>query len=213
MTTALISFRDTIQPGDVSYRRVLQVVDAVGPPNETKNNVKSRFESLPFPSPSLLPSSSPSLSPSPSVIFLSPSQSPFSPSDLPLDPPSPSLAESSISSPAASPAANFLPGQLSPKLPPSSASPVPLNPSMIVSAPQPTVALVPSSAPTPTQMLNESSSEKHHTVIILSGVFGSSLLIFISAMGIIFYKSKKMVTVKPWVTGLSGQLQKAFVTG
>ena len=84
---------------------------------------------------------------------------------------------------------------------------------MIVSAPQSTLALVPSPAPTPSQMLNESSSEKHHTVIILSGVLGSSLLIFVSAMGIIFCRSNKMVTVKPWATGLSGQLQKAFVTG
>ncbi|XP_034687806.1 inactive receptor-like serine/threonine-protein kinase At2g40270 [Vitis riparia] len=211
---------DTAQPRDVSYRRVLQVVDAVGPPKEREKNVKSGFESLPLSSPSLSPSPSASLSPSSSAsLSLSPSPSfssslsPFLPSDSPSAPPSPSPAEFSLSSPAASPFTKFWPGPLSPKLPPSPASPVPSNPPMIVSAPPSNSALVPSPAPAPSPMLNKSSYGKNYTVLILSGVLGSSLVIFISAMGIIFCRSHKVVTVKPWATGLSGQLQKAFVTG
>lgn len=36
---------------------------------------------------------------------------------------------------------------------------------------------------------------------------------FISAVGLVFWRRTKVVTVNPWATGLSGQLQKAFVTG
>ncbi|CAN6347235.1 unnamed protein product [Urochloa humidicola] len=43
---------------------------------------------------------------------------------------------------------------------------------------------------------------------------GASLLAAVSvALFLLCYRSSKVVTVRPWATGLSGQLQKAFVTG
>lgn len=196
--------RDTTQPGDVSHRRALLVMGVADSIKEGKNNVKSGFGSLPL--------TSHSLSPSPSPLFPSLS-SRFLPSDLPSDPPSPSPVVSSISSPAASPLTNFWPGPISPKLPPTPASPVPANPPMTVYTPSSNSALESSPALSPSQMLNESSNKKHLIVLIVSVVVGSSLLIIISVMAISLCRSYNVVTVKPWATGLSGQLQKAFVTG
>nr|KYP40063.1 putative LRR receptor-like serine/threonine-protein kinase At5g45840 family [Cajanus cajan] len=51
------------------------------------------------------------------------------------------------------------------------------------------------------------------TVIIWSTVGGFSFLILVSAVVLVCFRSSKVVTVKPWATGLSGQLQKAFVSG
>ena len=43
---------------------------------------------------------------------------------------------------------------------------------------------------------------------------GASLLAAVSvALSVLCCRSSKVVTVRPWATGLSGQLQKAFVTG
>ncbi|BAF11734.1 probable inactive receptor-like protein kinase At3g56050 [Oryza sativa Japonica Group] len=42
---------------------------------------------------------------------------------------------------------------------------------------------------------------------------GIAALLIISAAGAFYCRAKKMGTVRPWATGLSGQLQKAFVTG
>lgn len=42
---------------------------------------------------------------------------------------------------------------------------------------------------------------------------GVAAFLIISAAGALYCRAKKVGTVKPWVTGLSGQLQKAFVTG
>ncbi|XP_021304039.1 probable inactive receptor-like protein kinase At3g56050 isoform X3 [Sorghum bicolor] len=43
---------------------------------------------------------------------------------------------------------------------------------------------------------------------------GASLVAAMSvALFVLCYRSNKVVTVRPWATGLSGQLQKAFVTG
>ncbi|XP_068636935.1 inactive receptor-like serine/threonine-protein kinase At2g40270 [Aristolochia californica] len=62
------------------------------------------------------------------------------------------------------------------------------------------------------------SGEAHHRhtsswVIYGSIAVGVSFLLGISAIFVIFYHKNKVVTVRPWATGLSGQLQKAFVTG
>ncbi|PPD89401.1 hypothetical protein GOBAR_DD13685 [Gossypium barbadense] len=42
---------------------------------------------------------------------------------------------------------------------------------------------------------------------------GGSLIVLVSVLSIILFRNSKVVSVKPWATGLSGQLQKAFVTG
>ncbi|KAL6902309.1 hypothetical protein ACP4OV_005185 [Aristida adscensionis] len=57
------------------------------------------------------------------------------------------------------------------------------------------------------------SSHKHSRKtygLVLAGVAASLL---VSAAGVIYCRAKKMGTVRPWATGLSGQLQKAFITG
>ncbi|KAL9365179.1 hypothetical protein Peur_043052 [Populus x canadensis] len=54
-------------------------------------------------------------------------------------------------------------------------------------------------------------SKKHHGAII-AGAIGGTLVILISILSIYICKTNK-ASVKPWATGLSGQLQKAFVTG
>ncbi|CAA6661840.1 unnamed protein product [Spirodela intermedia] len=45
---------------------------------------------------------------------------------------------------------------------------------------------------------------------LVGAAVGSAVLV---AVGIFCYRSNKVVAIKPWATGLSGQLQKAFVTG
>lgn len=45
---------------------------------------------------------------------------------------------------------------------------------------------------------------------VAAAAVGGAVLV---AVGIFCYRSNKVVAVKPWATGLSGQLQKAFVTG
>ncbi|CAJ1859186.1 unnamed protein product [Sphenostylis stenocarpa] len=59
----------------------------------------------------------------------------------------------------------------------------------------------------------ESSSSKNNLVGILAGVTCGAVFLVISIIGIYLCKTNKVATVKPWATGLSGQLQKAFVTG
>ena len=46
-------------------------------------------------------------------------------------------------------------------------------------------------------------------LVVLGVVVAAGLVL----VGLICYRSKKVTTIKPWSTGLSGQLQKAFVTG
>ncbi|KAM7501771.1 hypothetical protein LguiB_000675 [Lonicera macranthoides] len=138
----------------------------------------------------------------------SPSPSPSSPLGAPLA--SISYPPSSISSPTEPP--SFSPSESlapspSPMLPPSPAN-LPIDDSK---SPQADPAPLPSPASTPSPA--KSSKSKHHTVLIWSGVVGGSLSVFISAVGLVFWRRKKVVTVNPWATGLSGQLQKAFVTG
>ena len=58
----------------------------------------------------------------------------------------------------------------------------------------------------------ESSPSKKHHVAIIAGAIGGTLVILISILSIYICKTNK-ASVKPWATGLSGQLQKAFVTG
>ncbi|KAE9587729.1 putative protein kinase RLK-Pelle-LRR-VI-2 family [Lupinus albus] len=57
------------------------------------------------------------------------------------------------------------------------------------------------------------SSSKNNHIAIIAGVGGGVLFLIISSIGIYLCKTDKVATVRPWATGLSGQLQKAFVTG
>ncbi|KAK8494246.1 hypothetical protein V6N12_033860 [Hibiscus sabdariffa] len=115
----------------------------------------------------------------------------------------PTVAANHLSSPSPSPSPsnNFLTPSSPPELALAPALPLPVDP------PQS------HSAPTPSQIGDESSDSKHHMVLILIASTGVSLFVLVLILGIFLFQSSKVVTVKPWVTGLSGQLQKAFVTG
>ncbi|KAL8129049.1 LOW QUALITY PROTEIN: hypothetical protein V2J09_018204 [Rumex salicifolius] len=56
-------------------------------------------------------------------------------------------------------------------------------------------------------------SKKSHGLVIGLSVVGGALVIIVAVAAIVVCQSSRMVTVKPWATGLSGQLQKAFVSG
>jgi hypothetical protein len=62
---------------------------------------------------------------------------------------------------------------------------------------------VPSPQESP-KSLATSSSSKSHLVVILAGSIKSAILILI--IGVYLCKSNTVATVKPWATGLSGQL-------
>ncbi|KAL6531111.1 hypothetical protein OROHE_014180 [Orobanche hederae] len=124
-------------------------------------------------------------------------------------------------------------------LPPTPASsPSPSAPALApVPAPAPASALAPTPAPaheplasspspslvthiTPPSLLTPvegphaptgHSRKNHRRLMILSAATGGPLLLLL-VVGIFFWQSGKVSTVKPWATGLSGQLQRAFVT-
>ncbi|CAL1368927.1 unnamed protein product [Linum trigynum] len=142
--------------------------------------------------------SQPPSSPSPA-----PSGSPFS---APSFPPSSSPSPSPSFSPAGSPSGGL-------PLPPTSASIAPSS-----SDPPATVFARPNEGPgsTATERSRNNgrrSRERHHRAPIVAGIVGGSLFLLFSAIGLTFFRSNKVVTVRPWATGLSGQLQRAFVTG
>lgn len=60
---------------------------------------------------------------------------------------------------------------------------------------------------------NRTSREYRHQLLIVTSAIGGSLLLVIFITGILFCYCGKMAPVKPWATGISGQLQRAFVTG
>ncbi|ESQ44481.1 hypothetical protein EUTSA_v10005911mg [Eutrema salsugineum] len=56
-------------------------------------------------------------------------------------------------------------------------------------------------------------SSKTSMVPIMAGCIGGAVFLLLLAIGVFFFRSKAGKSVNPWRTGLSGQLQKAFVTG
>ncbi|XP_024980234.1 inactive receptor-like serine/threonine-protein kinase At2g40270 [Cynara cardunculus var. scolymus] len=95
--------------------------------------------------------------------------------------------------------------------PVASPSPSPV-PSAVANLPPPTPpTILDTSAPLPTPSAERGSNSKNHTVVIATVVVGGSALVGIAAL--LLWRCNKVATVRPWATGLSGQLQKAFVTG
>ncbi|CAH9057858.1 unnamed protein product [Cuscuta epithymum] len=94
-------------------------------------------------------------------------------------------------------------------------SPFPSRASSLSRVPQlaPTSALsiTLSSAPTSS---SHNISPKFNQVLIVSAIAGGSLLfiILLTSLLVLCHKNN-IAVVKPWATGLSGQLQRAFVTG
>ncbi|KAL2333001.1 hypothetical protein Fmac_014214 [Flemingia macrophylla] len=190
-----ISIRNIGQHGDIAYRRKL-LQERNGAENGDEN--KETLSPSPSPFPSTLSPLSEPFSPSES-----PSDSPTSPDVSPS--PSPSLSTFFFAfSPSPSPVV-----APTPDIPPRENPPI-----MVVSTPPPSnwVAM-PSPASSSNQVNVDSSKSKQSTVIIWSTVGGFSFLILVLAIVFACFRSSKVVAVKPWATGLSGQLQKAFVSG
>ncbi|KAK4367175.1 hypothetical protein RND71_015055 [Anisodus tanguticus] len=100
----------------------------------------------------------------------------------------------------------------SPSLSPSPSPSITVEPHL---APSPRTSASPSSLPIPAENRSgvEDSRRSHHRALIMSAAIGGPILLLILITGRIFFRSNKMAVVKPWATGLSGQLQRAFVTG
>ncbi|KAL3630566.1 hypothetical protein CASFOL_023550 [Castilleja foliolosa] len=68
----------------------------------------------------------------------------------------------------------------------------------------------PTAVPTPQEGARSSTNIG---LVLLGAIGGTVLLLLLVGVVIFCYRSGKVVSVKPWATGLSGQLQRAFVTG
>ncbi|KAE8722055.1 putative inactive receptor-like protein kinase [Hibiscus syriacus] len=95
------------------------------------------------------------------------------------------------------------------------ASHVPRPSSAPASKPSQNNTVVPNASSPPASINNPSSSHSssNHRAAILGGSIGGAVFLLIVIIIAYLIKTYKVSTVKPWATGLSGQLQKAFVTG
>ncbi|KAJ0045862.1 hypothetical protein Pint_06561 [Pistacia integerrima] len=100
-------------------------------------------------------------------------------------------------------------------LPPASVAPPDNNTTDFPSpSPSPPPSALPLPSPPPSLFPSPTKSERSSSrSAILGGTIGGTILLLILIIVIYLYRSNKVSTVKPWATGLSGQLQKAFVTG
>ncbi|RDY13760.1 Protein MALE DISCOVERER 2, partial [Mucuna pruriens] len=198
---SISNIRHIGQHGEIAHRRKLLQAENGANLLKAKRSDDETLKPSPSPFPSTQSPLSEPFSPSPSE---SPSDSPTSPEVSPSPSPSPYLS-------------NFfftLPPSPSPVEAPTPNLSPPANPPMVVSTPpHSNWVSMPSPASSSSQGNANSSNTKQHTVIIWSTVGGFSFLILVSASVFVCFRSSKVVTVKPWATGLSGQLQKAFVSG
>uniref|UniRef100_A0ACD5YM08 Uncharacterized protein n=1 Tax=Avena sativa TaxID=4498 RepID=A0ACD5YM08_AVESA len=129
---------------------------------------------------------------------------------------SPALAPTSGPVSASSPSAFISPpegspspfSQPTPQKPPSNHHPLIVRPHPLTARPATQGAEHDHSVKTPS-----GSVHKHSLTTYVLVAAGIAVFLIISAAGALYCQAKKAGSVKPWVTGLSGQLQKAFVTG
>uniref|UniRef100_A0A7N0RIU9 Protein kinase domain-containing protein n=1 Tax=Kalanchoe fedtschenkoi TaxID=63787 RepID=A0A7N0RIU9_KALFE len=131
------------------------------------------------------------------------SPSPLAKVDISESAPSPSLAPSESPSPSPTPVPSPPAAVALPPSPP--AATFPYSPPF---TPRP--FLSPNSSAVPTASGGRSDSKRVLTAVVS---IAGGIVLLASVIGIFFWQSKKGHIVKPWATGLSGQLQKAFVTG
>ncbi|KAK5826443.1 putative LRR receptor-like serine/threonine-protein kinase MRH1 [Gossypium arboreum] len=79
-------------------------------------------------------------------------------------------------------------------------------------SPSPSPSIPNALAPSPSGN-NPINSGSDHRPAILAGAIGGGVFLLILIVIAYLFKTSKLSAVKPWSTGLSGQLQKAFVTG
>ncbi|XVF24170.1 hypothetical protein REPUB_Repub13aG0104300 [Reevesia pubescens] len=94
-----------------------------------------------------------------------------------------------------------------------SSAPVQRPSSASASVQRPSSASASVQRPSSASARSPSSSHTNHQNTILVGAIGGGLFLLILITIAYLFKTSKVSTVKPWATGLSGQLQKAFVTG
>ncbi|KAG5237398.1 inactive receptor serine/threonine-protein kinase [Salix suchowensis] len=169
-----------------------QLSNAVKGSSCNKRSITCDLERMPSPPPSPKPATlAVTLPPTTTMTSPAPASEPFGTSSSPnvfTLPPT-----TTTTSPAPSPSGPFGTSS-SPNI---SASPS-------ISAPAPSNSSVP--------RVPAGSSSKKHQIPIIAGAVGGTLVILVSIISIYICKINK-VAVKPWATGMSGQLQKAFVTG
>lgn len=98
---------------------------------------------------------------------------------------------------------------------PSHVSPSPSSPPLHApsAANQPPTRHVPMPSPSGIPAYFNNANSKHPTLLIVFGAIGSAAIVSLLIVGVLLLRCNKTVIVKPWATGLSGQLQKAFITG
>ncbi|OAY69058.1 putative LRR receptor-like serine/threonine-protein kinase, partial [Ananas comosus] len=136
----------------------------------------------------------------PSVNTFSPSHSPLSEPPSPASPPETSPHSQSNDPPVSSSRSR------SPQQPPSDVNHRPPPPPSNVFPPPP---------PLPPSDISATHQRKHAVYWIVLASLGGALCLTgaLSAMYLLCRRKHRVGTVTPWATGLSGQLQKAFVTG
>uniref|UniRef100_A0A6V7QRF3 Protein kinase domain-containing protein n=1 Tax=Ananas comosus var. bracteatus TaxID=296719 RepID=A0A6V7QRF3_ANACO len=136
----------------------------------------------------------------PSVNTFSPSHSPLSEPPSPASPPETSPHSQSNDPPVSSSRS------LSPQQPPSDVNHRPPPPPSNVFPPPP---------PLPPSDISATHQRKHAVYWIVLASLGGALCLTgaLLAMYLLCRRKHRVGTVTPWATGLSGQLQKAFVTG
>ncbi|GMI72610.1 Male Disoverer 2, morphogenesis of root hair 1 [Hibiscus trionum] len=185
------------QPEEAMQRRLLQAM-----PPFINFNMPSPPRGPPrFPAPpaSVEPSSSDTFRrDAPVNRSSSPAPSPSTPN---ASSPSPSLSIPNASAP--SPSLSI----------PNASAPSPSLSIPNASAPSPSLSIPNASAPSPSGNNLSRSSSDNQTTILVGAIGGGSIFFLILIVIAYLFKTSKVSTVKPWATGLSGQLQKAFVTG
>lgn len=123
----------------------------------------------------------------------------------------PVITISPIPSPSPGPSFSFPPSisippssPISPPSPDASASAPPVNPDFVWQS---------SPGSTPTLTVPNSFKSKHSPIILWVLLGSGSVFLFLCILAIFLFRSIKVVTIKPWSSGRSGQPQKGFVIG
>lgn len=72
---------------------------------------------------------------------------------------------------------------------------------------------VPAPAPLPLSAAQPTGGKSGHSLKLIIGLLVLLFLLIVASVMLVVCRSRAAKTIRPWKTGLSGQLQKAFVTG
>ncbi|GAB2235092.1 hypothetical protein Droror1_Dr00004374 [Drosera rotundifolia] len=210
-TESNYNHRNNGQSGDVSQRRLLHDALAL----KTHENVVSKVKS----------STKSSTSPAGSHTAHSPSQSSSKspvrhqsrvPAPTPSQPRHHHTARKLLKAPSPSPRKLLKAPSPSPRKLLKAPSPSPQAIQAGISSHPASNHSAPGPSPSSTSggsLINITSKKNKHLALVWSLVAIGGVLITASVIGIIICQNSRAVAVKPWATGISGKLQKAFVSG